>query len=103
MEEETIVISCPNVLRLGGNGENSIFQIPAYSSITIVEELSIYDRWGEQIYKATNYDPAVEENFWDGTFNGSVVSTGVYVFKLVYLDADNIQQIEYGDIAVIGN
>ncbi|MEM9547562.1 MAG: gliding motility-associated C-terminal domain-containing protein [Bacteroidota bacterium] len=103
LEEQEVDISFPNVMRFGGNGENAMFQIPPYPGIKMIEELSVFDRWGEQLFLAEDYDPATQTIFWDGTFNGSAVSLGVYVFKLVYLDRDDNRKIEYGDIAVIAN
>lgn len=101
LEEVEIDISLPNVLSIDGNGRNSGFQVPPYASIKMVEELAIYDRWGEKVYTTQNYDPKQELRSWDGTLNGKEVSLGVYVYKLVYLDNDDRQQVLFGDVAVI--
>jgi gliding motility-associated-like protein len=39
--------------------------------------LSIFDRWGEQIWTSTNPDEG-----WDGTMGGEIIKTDVYVWKL---------------------
>ena len=103
LEEVEIDISFPNVINIGSNGQNAVFQIPAYPAIALVEELSIYDRWGEEVFKELNYNPGLEQRSWDGTMNGKNVAMGVYVFKLVYQDQDGDRQIIYGDIAVVSN
>lgn len=40
-------------------------------------KLSIYDRWGELVFKTTNY-----QEYWNGKFKGKICSDGVYNIKL---------------------
>jgi gliding motility-associated-like protein len=40
-------------------------------------KLSIYNRWGEVVYKTTNY-----QEFWNGKFKGKTCPEGVYNIKL---------------------
>jgi len=53
-----------------------------------VETFAIYDRWGNQIYIANNFNPGDENLGWDGTFNGKKMDPGVFVYyaKLLFLD-----------------
>ena len=37
----------------------------------------IFNRWGEIVWESHNYDVG-----WNGTYNGNVVSDGVYTWKI---------------------
>ena len=72
-------IFIPNAFSPDGDGVNDYFKpdtrfIKSYT-------LSVFDRWGELIFYEQN-----SQNGWDGTYKGSKVSTGTYVFLLEGLD-----------------
>lgn len=46
-------------------------------------ELLIFDRWGEIVFSTTDPDAS-----WDGTYKGSIVQDGVYIYRLVYISAE---------------
>jgi gliding motility-associated-like protein len=70
--EFTHPIIVPNVFTPNGDGYNQYFFIP---KIELYEdaELTVVDRWGKSVYKATGY-----KNDWDG----DDLSTGVYYYVL---------------------
>lgn len=61
------------------------------SNAFIIESLSrfeIYDRWGLLLYSSINKDER-----WDGSYNGTMMPTGVYVYKIEYqCGGDNFQK-----------
>lgn len=64
----------PNVFTPNGDGINDVFRI--VGSVECVQEMSIYDRWGQELY-VTRTAPFV----WDGRLrNGEVAKEGAYVF-----------------------
>jgi len=84
----------PNAFKPGGtdpffkpvfrflNGTNYLFQI--------------YNRWGQLIFETK--DPY---NGWDGTYNGTYVQQGVYIYKFQYLDVYGNSTNEQGTVTVI--
>ncbi len=40
-------------------------------------QLTVYDRWGELLFKTTQF-----EEGWDGTFKGELCKSDVYVWKI---------------------
>lgn len=65
----------PNAFTPDGDGVNDLFA-PVGAEITEYE-LSIFDRWGEQLFTSTSMNTP-----WDGSVNGSdAAMTGVYVYK----------------------
>jgi gliding motility-associated-like protein len=45
----------------------------------------IYNRQGNEVFKYSN-NGNTNPNWWDGTFNGKPVPTGVYFYTLEYND-----------------
>jgi len=63
----------PNVFTPNGDGANDLFVPFPYRFVDRIE-LSIFNRWGQMVYKTT--DPDIR---WDGTgLNGKELSDGVY-------------------------
>ena len=75
------ISAIPDAFSPNGDGKNDTFMIltKAVSSA----RLSIYNRWGEQVYTSTDINQG-----WDGTYKGVPQPTGVYTlfYTVVYLD-----------------
>lgn len=78
-------IYIPNTFTPDNDGINDVFY--AYSEILDDYELTIFNRWGELIFRTTDLDIG-----WDGTFNGHPQQIGVYVYELKYVFRHTNQQ-----------
>ena len=58
-----------------GDEVNQFFTIKGAETLQN-STLTIYNRWGNQVYKSVNY-----QNDWDGTFNGSTLQNGTYFYQ----------------------
>ncbi len=56
-------------------------------------EISIYNRWGNQVFRTKNY-----QNDWTGTFNGADLPDGVYYY-IIALN-DSINQVFNGYVVI---
>ncbi len=92
-----VEVILPNIF----NGSNSEFGIEAFSKIASVTSFAIYDRWGNRVFLAEDYNPASANQKWDGNYNGSSAVTGVYVYSLQYMDIDGNSNQVSGDITLI--
>jgi gliding motility-associated-like protein len=63
--------------------DNKKFRVVATAIKTF--EISIFDRWGEEIYNSTNYI----EHGWDGTFKSMPVQMDVYIYKVIVTGYDD--------------
>jgi gliding motility-associated-like protein len=81
--EELIYI--PNTFTPDGNEINHVF-LPIFTSGFDPEDfyLTIYNRWGELIFKSYNSEIA-----WDGTYNNTICQSGIYTWIIVYGDKNN--------------
>ncbi|MCF6341965.1 MAG: gliding motility-associated C-terminal domain-containing protein, partial [Bacteroidales bacterium] len=69
----------PNAFTPNGDGLNDIFKaVPKYDYISKYQ-LSIYNRWGQQIFECNDIDCG-----WDGNYNGNASPNGAYIYKIVY-------------------
>lgn len=80
-------IFVPNGFTPNGDDENELFSVSGNNVISF--EMSIYDRWGELMFKMNDINAT-----WDGTFNGKVVPTGTYsyVFNAYGKDAQFVKK-----------
>ena len=70
-----IFLYVPNAFTPNGDGLNDEFGALGYG----VKEyyLAVYNRWGELIFTSDNVD-----NQWDGTYQGTKVLPGTYVYNI---------------------
>jgi len=76
------------------------FTIYASEEIETIDEMYIYDRWGELVYSNTSFPPNIPDHGWDGTFNDRRVEQGVYVYLFVF-DLNGRKEYRYGDITIL--
>ncbi len=95
-------IYIPNVFSPDEDGFNDYFTIfGAVPNIQEVEQLLIYNRWGELVFEKENFAPNVPEEGWDGTFRGKRLDAGVYAYlaKVRFLDGEVLMY--GGDVMVV--
>lgn len=84
------------VLTPNGDGDNEVFQINCIEEFPN-NHLEIYNRWGELVYEAENYD-----NSWNGrAADGSRIPEGAYYFVLQYVDGNGTSQQLKGALTVL--
>ena len=94
------IIFIPNVFSPNGDEINDYFTISGRFNLINIAELTIYDRWGNELFNKVNMTPGIEEQGWDGTFNGEPMQPGVYVF-VAKLDYEDISETVSGNITIV--
>ncbi len=72
---------------------------PADEPITILR-LTVFNRWGGQVYSVVNVLSSDPGHRWDGREQGTAVPTGVYVYQCVYRE-NGVEKTSYGSVTVI--
>lgn len=90
-------IWAPNAFTPDGNKINDFFNVFG-KNLVLVEELIIFDRWGEQIYQGFELDPS---EGWDGTLNGVQLNPAVFVYYAVGVFRDGTKAEIYGDVTLV--
>lgn len=103
--DEIIVDDCnaflwlPNVFTPNQDGINEHFRPVILATLNTFEML-IFNRWGQQIYKTTDYLEG-----WDGTFSGEPCPTGVYYYVVTYssglTSASYQQKVNRGSVTLL--
>ena len=91
----------PNILNLGSNTGNDRLNIFANEEVESILKVQVYDRWGNMVFLANNYEFNNSSAGWDGTYKGQNVEQGVYVYIVEALFADGTRQSYFGDITVL--
>ncbi|MBO7276582.1 MAG: gliding motility-associated C-terminal domain-containing protein [Bacteroidales bacterium] len=87
---ELFAVWVPNAFTPNGDGVNDLFY---FISLNQLEDVSfdIFNRYGERIHSAyaktldsSNQQEIIETFAWDGTYKGSKVPTGTYIYRLSY-------------------
>lgn len=64
-------VFAPNTFTPNGDGHNDIFFLEGSACVERIEELIIYDRWGEVICRRENFQPSEPDCGWDGMYRGA--------------------------------
>lgn len=91
----------PNVFSPNDDGKNDFFTIYGRFNLSNIATLQIFDRWGNQLFENTDFEPNIEELGWDGKFNNEPMLPGVYVYaaKLDFEDGKSINVT--GEVTII--
>jgi gliding motility-associated-like protein len=86
----------PNAFTPNGDGHNDNFR-PLHACQMTDFEMSIYDRYGELVFRSLNPDLS-----WDGSFHGRKVLPGAYVWAVHYFSTETKQPVfRKGTVMVI--
>ena len=99
--EGKIDIYVPNAFTPNGDGINDIFMIYGKDGMAIIEEMIIFDRWGEIVFAIKDAPINFSGYGWDGTFKNKPMNPGVFVYvaKIRYLDG-SIETVK-GDVTLL--
>jgi gliding motility-associated-like protein len=85
------------------DGINEVLMIQAdITNIKEVKRFDVYDRWGELLFSQSNFQPNDPQYGWDGTYRGSVLNQGVYVYYVEVEMLDGRVELFKGDV-FLGN
>lgn len=76
-----IIFYAPNVFTPDGDEHNQVWKYYADGIDVNNFELQIFNRWGQVIWES--HDPS---EAWDGTYNGTIVPDGTYIWRATVKD-----------------
>ncbi len=94
-------IYIPNIFSPNGDGVNDFFTVYATPFLEIVEELLIFDRWGNFIIRITDFEHSVDPEGWDGTFKGRDMNPAVFAYVARVRWKDGERGVYHGDVTLI--
>ena len=94
-------IFIPNVFSPNGDGINDLFQVSVGAYVNRILDLQIFDRWGNQVFRAQQLDPTDPQLSWNGTFHQQPLNPGVYAYKFIAQLKDGTPVIRHGTVTLI--
>jgi gliding motility-associated-like protein len=95
-------IFIPNIFSPNGDGNNDhVFISTNDREIKSINSFQIFDRWGEKMYEALNFQPNDPSKGWDGNLKGQKCNPAVYVYWAEIELFDGTRQIVKGDVTLI--
>ena len=80
-EKKLTSVNIPNIFSPSSrDGNNDYFTLYGNENVVLINEMYVYDRWGNLVYSNNNFLPNDPYQGWDGLFNGESVVNGVYVY-----------------------
>ncbi len=92
----------PNVFSPNGDGANDFLQIYPSFDVAQIKRFDIYDRWGNRVFSARDFNPDAAASFaWNGVYNGRLLSPDVFVYFLEIETKTKEILMQKGDITLI--
>ena len=92
----------PNGFSPNGDGTNDIFFVFARSeAVRQVNAFKVFNRWGESMFEAYDFQPNNPANGWDGQFRGQPLNPGVFVYFAEIEFTDGRVEIFKGDVTLV--
>jgi gliding motility-associated-like protein len=90
------LLAFPTAFSPNGNGVNDFAGLIKYLNIEKLVYLSIYDRWGQEIFRTDELTGA-----WDGTYRGTNCEIGTYMWTIRAVTKDQESINRKGNITLI--
>lgn len=94
-------VHAPNIFSPNEDGSNDFFNLYAGPGASKIDNLYIFDRWGNRIYRGQNILLNEYNEGWDGKYKGQPVNPGVFTWLAEVRFIDDEVFSYTGDITVI--
>ena len=91
----------PNIFSPNDDQVNDVFLISSSKGLKEIEELSIFDRWGNLVFQGYHFQPDDPILSWDGKMGSQPLNPGVYAYKVIVVFRDDRREIKFGDVTLI--
>jgi gliding motility-associated-like protein len=91
----------PNAFSPNGDQNNDLFRPFCADVISNINAFEVFDRWGNLLYRKTDFAPNSPDIGWDGTYRGQTSDQGVYTYRVeVQLRSGKVQHYA-GDVLLL--
>ncbi len=96
-----VKIYIPNAFSPNFDGYNDYFTLFANDQVEEILEMSIFDRWGEHVFKKENFQPNEPIIGWNGRFKGEDMNSAVFVYIFKVKLKDGSTRVFSGDVTLM--
>ncbi len=93
-------VQVPSGFSPNGDGLNDLLRVHGDSDVH-VDVFRVFDRWGEMLYEATDFQVNDAQVGWDGTFQGQPMPQGVYIWYVEATFQDGSKAVFKGNTTLI--
>jgi gliding motility-associated-like protein len=90
----------PTAFTPNGDGVNDLFRVYTSRSITAINSVEVFDRWGNKVYNVYDILPNQEVG-WDGTFRGRKLDPGVFIYNISVSFEDGESFNYFGEVKLM--
>jgi len=99
---DDLAVFLPTAFSPNGDDHNDVWHIYGNAAqIARIEQLQIFDRWGNALFSATDWPINSERHGWDGTARGQPLDPGVYVYWITFRLTNGEIRTRGGDIMLV--
>ena len=91
----------PTSFSPNGDNMNDIFMIYGDKEVSQIKTFQIFNRWGIQVFEATNFQPNDIGHGWDGTFENKALMPDVFIYYAIIEYKDGKSAMFQGDVTLI--
>ena len=92
----------PNSFSPNGDGLNDVFRIfTANETTATIEEISIFNRWGDRVFYRTDRSIHDLNHTWDGTFNGQLLEPDGFAYVVKIRRASGASEVRKGEVYIV--
>ena len=93
LSPEDLQVFITNAFSPNGDGVNDRFKIFGGPALRLIQELDIYDRWGNLLIQDKNLDPNLATSGWDGSVDGEDLNsdTFMYFIRAQFVDGSVVE------------
>jgi gliding motility-associated-like protein len=91
----------PQAFSPNGDFNNDVYTIYGGKTVVSIDNMRIFDRWGELVYFAKQIHPVTDSSGWDGTFRGRDMAAGIYAFNAEVTLIDGKKFVIRGDLMLV--
>ena len=94
-------VFAPKTFSPNNDGYNDAFTIFAGVDVTKVKNLQVFDRWGNEVFNATDITPNDEAQGWQGTFRSHIANEGMYIYQATVEFIDGKSKDFSGEVSLL--
>jgi len=91
----------PNVFSPNNDQVNDLFLISAGPALDEINWMTIFDRWGDMVYRQEHFKANDPQFAWDGKMGGKTLNPGVFVYQMEVKYIDGSTKQRYGSVTLI--
>ena len=91
----------PNAFSPNGDGINDLFEVQVRDVVNEISQMIIFNRWGEVVYQANDFNPNYNNIGWDGKMKGQDLLSGIYIYIVEVQFVDGSSKLYKGDLTLM--